>query len=370
MKILLLGDINSPHIQKWSLGLAGKGIEIGIFSLSAVETHWYEKLKNIKILSDGWVKDEVTFRSSGFTKLTYLKALPALKKILKDYQPDILHAHYATSYGFLGAQCSFHPFIISVWGSDVFDFPNEGFVQKKLLKYNLKKADKILSTSHVMAKETKKYTDKEIEVIPFGVDLDVFKPQKAESLFNKNDIVIGTVKTLEEKYGIEYLIQAFKILIDKHDDLPLKLLIVGDGTREKYLKALVKKLAIEEHTIFTGRVNWNETPKYHNMLSVSVSVSESESFGVAVIEASACEKPVVVSNVGGLPEVVEDDVTGFVVSPENPEKTAEAIEKLILNNNLRIEMGKNGRKRVEELYHWKKNLEQMTSIYQSILRKK
>jgi len=67
MKVLLLGDINSPHMQKWSLGLAGKGVEIGIFSLSAVDTRWFENLKNIKLLSEGWVKDDATFRSSGFT---------------------------------------------------------------------------------------------------------------------------------------------------------------------------------------------------------------------------------------------------------------------------------------------------------------
>jgi len=83
--------------------------------------------------------------------------------------------------------------------------------------------------------------------------------------------------------------------------------------------------------IFTGKVPYNEVPKYQNMLTISVSVSDSESFGVAILEASACEKPVVVSNVGGLTEVVEDGVTGIIVPPRNPEKTAEAIEKLLLD---------------------------------------
>lgn len=96
-----------------------------------------------------------------------------------------------------------------------------------MLKYNLKKADKILSTSNVMAKETKLYTNKDIEVTPFGIDIEQFKPMVFESLFDKDDIVIGTVKSLEEVYGIEYLIRAFKIISDKYENLPLKLLIVG-----------------------------------------------------------------------------------------------------------------------------------------------
>lgn len=105
------------------------------------------------------------------------------------------------------------------------------------------------------------------------------------------------------------------------------------------------------------------------MLTVSVSVSDSESFGVAVIEASACAKPVVVSNVGGLPEVVEDGVTGIIVPPRDPEATAEAIENLILSQDLRTKMGTEGRKRVGRLFDWDKNVKQMAKIYQAINRK-
>jgi len=109
-------------------------------------------------------------------------------------------------------------------------------------------------------------------------------------------------------------------------------------------------LAWGGNTVFTGKVNYGEVPKYHNMLTISVfpSIFESESFGVSILEASACEKPVVVSNVGGLPEVVDDQKTGFIVPPKDPEKLAEAIEKLILNESLRLQIGKAGRIMVKE----------------------
>jgi glycosyltransferase involved in cell wall biosynthesis len=103
-------------------------------------------------------------------------------------------------------------------------------------------------------------------------------------------------------------------------------------------------------------------------ISVSVSITDSESFGVAVIEASACEKPVIVANVGGLPEVVEDEVTGFVVPPQDAEATASALEKLVLNKSLRQEMGNAGRQRVQRLYDWKNNVQQMLSIYHEVLQ--
>jgi glycosyltransferase involved in cell wall biosynthesis len=103
------------------------------------------------------------------------------------------------------------------------------------------------------------------------------------------------------------------------------------------------------------------------MIDISVIVSNQESFGVSVIEAGACENPVVVSNVGGLPEVVEDGVTGIIVPAKNPIATADAIEKLILDKSLRESMGKAGRKRVEALYKWENNVEQMMEIYYKTL---
>ncbi len=360
MKLLLLSDPNSVHTIKWAKSLAKNNIYILIFGLGDYSVEDYKDIPNIEVKT---LNEEVTSSESAFYKLKYIKALPIIKQIIKDFKPDILHAHYATSYGLLGALSGFHPFILSVWGSDVFSFPSKSFIHKMVLKYNLKKADKILSTSEIMAKETKLYTDKDIEITPFGIDILQFKPMKVDSLFDKDDIVIGTVKTLEEIYGIEYLIRAFKILSDKYPLLPLKLLIVGGGNLETRLKDLARELNIENKTLFTGKVLFNDVPKYHNMLTVSVSISNSESFGVAIIEASSCAKPVVVSNVGGLPEVVEDGISGFIVPAKNPQKTASAIEKLILDYQLRKQIGKNGRERVKKLYNWDDNVNKMLKIY-------
>jgi glycosyltransferase involved in cell wall biosynthesis len=217
-----------------------------------------------------------------------------------------------------------------------------------------------------MARETKLYTSKEIEVTPFGIDLQQFRRKSANNIYNNDDIVVGTIKALEEKYGVEYLIRAFKIVVDRHPDLSLKLLIVGGGSLEEYLRSLVSALGLISRTQFTGKVPYAEVPRYHNMLSVSVFVSDSESFGVAIIEASACEKPVVVANVGGLPEVVEEGVTGLIVPPRNIEETALAIETLVMDKELRERMGKAGRNRVQKMFDWNNNVEQMISIYREI----
>ena len=367
MKIILLANPNSSHTIKWAKSLSEKGIDTIVFGLPACDYGLYKENKNLKLHTMGFDNRVVNYNSQVLLKLRYLKAVPKLKQIIKKYKPDILHAHLATSYGLIGMLSRFHPYILSFWGSDISLFPKRSPLHKALIRFNIQRADKILSTSYALAKEINKYTNKEIDITPFGIDLNYFKPQQVNGLFNDDDIVIGTIKMLEENYGVEYLIRAFKILKEKHPDLRLKLLIVGKGSQEDYLKEMARELGIEDFTIFTGEVPYEEVPKYHNMLSVYVAASNSESFGVAVLEASACEVPVVVTNVGGLPEVVDHEVTGYVVPPKNPEELATAIERLIVDEKHRKLMGKKGREFVEKNYDWQKCVDKMLNIYQDSL---
>lgn len=366
-KILFLADANSPHTIRWAKSIMNSGYRIGIFCFFKIDPSLYSELKEIKLYSLNILRDIQSTSEDNFSKLIYLKAVREVKGILKDFKPDILHAHYASSYGLIGALSGFHPYIISMWGSDIFGFPNYSFLHKSILKFNLSKADKLLSTSIKMKTEAAKYTKKEILVIPFGIDVNKFKAKDVNSIFEKDDIVIGTIKTLEKIYGIEYLIRAFKIVKTKLSERKIKLLLVGEGTQRKNLEALAIELNIYSDIVFMGYVNSDEVENYHNMLDIYIAVSLQESFGVAVLEASACGKPVIVSNVGGLPEVVDDGKTGIIVEKENPYQLADALIKLITNPNLRIEMGMNGRKKVLNEYNWISSVELMLLHYNELL---
>ncbi len=367
VKILILSNPANPHTIKWVKALDKEGFKIFVFGLSNYDKSVYENCKDVQAFSYGF-DDNLFIKSDGaFSKIVYLKALKKLKQIISEFKPQILHSHYATSYGLLGALSGFHPYIISAWGSDVYDFPKKSFLHKSILKYNLGNADKILSTSKVMAEEVQIYTGKEIIITPFGIDTEVFKPQETKSLFDHKDIVIGTVKTLEANYGIENLIRAFKIIKESNPLLPLKLLIVGTGSQELYLKKVVSELGLEKIATFTGFILPDDIPRYHNMITVPVFLSQHESFGVAVLEALACEKPVIVTNVDGFKEIVQDGINGIIVPVGDVEKTAVAIEKLINDKNLRLNLGKKGREQVIEFYNWKNNILQIVKIYSDLL---
>ncbi|HSP86697.1 MAG TPA: glycosyltransferase [Ignavibacteriaceae bacterium] len=368
MKVLMLSDPGSYHTIKWSNALSRMGVEIYVFGFSNFDKTLFDE--EIKIESKN-ISSNIKKKTDGsFAKLMYVTSLRKIKNIIKEYKPDLIHVQYATSYGFLGALTNYHPLLIQVWGSDVYNFPLKSIFHEKILRFNLKMADRILSTSKCMLLQTKKFTKKEIDFFYLGVDTEKFKPMHVESLFKEDEIIIGTIKSLEKKYGIEYLIRAFKIVKERTLSYPLKLLIVGNGSLEGELKELAFKLGIADDVIFTGFIQPNEVPKYYNMLDiyVTLSIEESESFGLAVIEAAACEKPSVVSNVGGLPEAVDNNVTGFIVENKNIFQAAESIIKLILDKELRNKMGREGRKRVIRDFNWDEKVNNMIELYKDIIK--
>ena len=365
MKVLLLSDPSSPHTIKWVNSLHRKGIEIFLFGLSKYDpTQYNDDIKIESLRTPESIKAKL---DGNFLKLMYLSAFPRLKKIIKTFKPDILHAHYAASYGLMGALAGFHPFILSVWGIDILTFPNNSVLHKKMIEYSLKKADKVLATSYYLARETNKYVNKEILITPFGIDTEKFKSKIIDPIFMEDDIVIGTVKSMERKYGIEYLIKSFSLIKKKYKHKNLKLLLVGGGSLEDKFKQMIDELGITDSSIITGQIPFNNVADYHNQLSIVVYVSKVESFGVSILESSACEKPVVVSDAGGLPEVVENDVTGFIVNANDIEATTDAIEKLILDKELREKFGKAGRVRVKDKFNWQKNVNHMINIYNQIV---
>jgi glycosyltransferase involved in cell wall biosynthesis len=360
MKLLLLADPGSIHTIRWARALSERGIIVYIFGLSEYDAASYYgsevKLYSARIPPFGLLN-----------KLKYLTCVKRLRSLIREIKPDLVHAHYASSYGLLGRLCSFKPLVVSVWGSDIYDFPKKSIFHKYLLKFNLQNAKAVCSTSCIMAEETRKYLPGKtrIEVTPFGVDLNLFRPFKEKK--SSTEVIIGTVKTLNRIYGIDTLIESFSILIAKKPHLSLKLVIAGEGSEKEVFTEQVKRLGLENKVIFVGKVQHLDVPKILNQFHIYVALSNYESFGVAVIEASACAIPVVVSDAGGLKEVVKNGKTGVIVPRQNAGSAAQALAQLVENPALRQEMGRAGREHVQELYDWHSNVDHMEALYHRIL---
>lgn len=137
-----------------------------------------------------------------------------------------------------------------------------------------------------------------------------------------------------------------------------------------FLLNLCEELDIKENVEFLGFINQEKVIEAFNRFDIAVfpSTLDSESFGVAAVEAQACGTPVIVSNVGGLPEATYPNNSSLLVNKKSVDELAVAIEKLIEDDNLRINMGKSGRKFVEDNFNIEDNFNKVDTIYKYIIK--
>ena len=367
MKILILSDANSVHTLKWVKALKKHELNLMLFSLFKPNKDYeniYDQLKVVVESPDLRLKIK-NLRNPNLSKINYLLSLKLLNKTIKNYQPNILHAHYASSYGVLALLSSYKPFILSVWGSDVYDFPNRNWLNKFLLKKVINSADIVCSSSQAMSKViNENFTKSKIHIVPFGVDIELFSPSST----SPKVFTVGTIKSIENHNGIDCLLDAASILVNKYNEKRIQFLIVGKGSLLEEMKQKATKLELGKYVKFTGEINYTEIVDYHQMLSVYIAMSTRESFGVAILEAAACGIPSITSNIGGLPEVNKDGESGFIIKPDDSGKLADSIMKLFKDNNYRKQLGEQARYRVIKKYNWENNVKQMVKIYYGLFQ--
>ncbi|MEP7294575.1 MAG: glycosyltransferase [Burkholderiales bacterium] len=352
MRVALLGPANSIHLQRWAQALVQRGHAVSVLSQHVCDRALLPSQANVFMLPH---------RSA----LGYFTNAWRARELLTRWKPDVVNAHYASGYGTTAALCGVRPVLLSVWGSDVYDFPYEGALKARLIRGNLRRATAIASTSQAMARQVQRLTPerREIAVTPFGVDLARFAPDPSRR--TPGVLTIGIVKSLAPKYGVDLLLRAFAGLPDN-----CRLLIVGDGPQRAELEALARELGIAARTEFAGAVPHAEVPAWLNRFDIYAAPSrlDSESFGVAVIEASASALPVVVSDVGGLPEVVRDGETGLVVPRDDVPALQAALTQLVLDAALRERLGRAGRAHVEREYEWGHCVDLMERCLEQVAR--
>lgn len=357
MKIAIVSSGSSIHVKKIANYLVENGHDVTLITLKNHNKllNDFDSRINIKILP---------FKSPyGY----YLNAL-FLRNIIKKGKYDLINSHYASGYGTLVRLAKCHPLVLAVFGSDVYDFPYKSNKNMKLIIKNLQNADTITSTSTVMAKEVKKFYDKqEIYVTPFGVNLKAFKPMKRKE---RENFVFGTIKKMEYKYGIDILIKAYAEFRKKIPNCKSKLVLYGRGEATNDFITLAKELEISEFVEFKGFIPNEKAPKAFSEMDVACFPSRSESFGVAAVEAMACGRPVIASDASGFTEVIDNNITGILVPKEDINALYKAMEKLYLMSKKNRElMGSNGTKRVQNLYNFKNNMEYYVEILQHTINK-
>jgi len=240
----------------------------------------------------------------------------------------------------------------------------------------LKHADRIFISSLDYARQSKlasffaKYRSK-MTVLPHSVDTDVYtKTDEAvlETIREKHSLssnqpVVLFVGGLDDAHyfkGVEYLLEAFEALtrmLEQARRYPLPaLILIGYGNLINHYQNLAGQLGIADKVIFAGRIaEEKDLAAYYSLAAATVlpSVDSSESFGLVLIESMACSTAVIASDLAGIRSVVRDSVNGYLVPPQNVERLAERMFELLNDPSRAHELGKNGRRIIEEEYSYK-----------------
>ena len=361
MKIAILVSLFPP---KWLAGteiatyniakyLAGRGHEVHVITTLDKGLPKESMEKGVYVHRIFWRK----IRFLGIM-LFWMKIFLLLKRV----NPNIIHVQ-SVGIGisaFLSKKILKKPYIVWGRGSEVY-LP--WMFKKQISKLVLKNADAVIALTEDMKKEIKKSYDIDISVIPNGINLKNFENISKEKIRSKDGKIILFVGTLRPVKGVRYLIEAMKIIRQRNPNT--RLMLVGDGEDREKLEGLVGEFDLKKCVSFVGRVQNEKVPVYMAASDVFVLPSLSEGFPVVSLEAMASGLPIIATNVGGLPEVVQNGENGFLIEPRNSEEIAEKILLILRDNRLRERISRNNKEKSKE-YGWETIVKRLEEVYQRL----
>ena len=352
------------YVYNLSQELVDLGHQVHVLCANEPPSLKAEILKGIKIK-----------RLCSIAKIANTNITPSLPLAILNEDCDIIHTHLPTpwsaDWSLIISMLNKKPLVVTYY-NDIIGFGMTryiaGIYNATMLQLLLKKAQRIIIIQDNYIRYSpylENYQDK-IEVVPCGVDTDKFQPSKS----GEKENTLFFLAALDEfhKYkGLEYLLVSLKTV---RKEIPtVKLIVGGKGSLLSYYEAMANSIGIKDNVDFKGFIPDRELPGYYNECKVFILPSISsvqEGFGIVALEALACEKPVITTDIVGIARDLENTQSGIVVPKKDSDALADAILG-ILKGNSSHEMGIRGRKLVEERYTWKQAAQLTEKIYQELL---
>ena len=289
-----------------------------------------------------------------------IEILWKLAKHFRKHEFMIVHAHKPKDNLLSGVACRLTgvPYLVRTLHGSWEPFQGFEHLKIKIYEYLDRIANKhlvstiVAVTSKIQALLTHGYPREKVVCIHNGIDAESLQLRRDKRNIRKDlnigqeAVILGTVGRLTPVKGHVYLLKAMQTLVSKNKDV--RLVIVGDGPLRNQLENLAVELQIEKNVLFVG--HQNDACDFIDAMDVFVLPSLHEGIPMVLLEALALSRPVVASRTGGIPEVIEDGVSGLLVEAGNPMALAEALAVLTKDVARAEQLGKNGRVRVEQRF--------------------
>lgn len=367
----LIGGI-AAHVYELSRALVRRGNEVhAIVPRYPYNLNWEETVDGIHVHRVFQIRKRLL---SGNLYIPF--GLLKLKSVIKGYDIDIVHYHSSYPESIITKFIKDKPIVFTLHDSGFLEMA-EKEKYRKILEYRLSHPDMIIGPSQELADIPTRFgVSRERTIfISNGVDPNKFSPKidgnriKKRYGISDGEVVILCPRRLEPKNGVRYLIEAIPDIVKKFHNV--KFMIVGEGGYKKErmeMENRIKEFGHESKVIFTGDVPNAEMPEFFAASDIVVLPSLMEATSIAGLEAMSTGKPLVGTTVGGIPQIIDDGVTGILILPRDSERLANAIIFLLENEELRKSMGKNARERVEKELSWDAIAKKTFNVYQRLLK--
>ena len=316
MKICYLANVQSIHTQRWARHFVSRGYQVTVISFQrgAIDGVTVIDLPSV----------------SAQPRLNILLRLSMVRRLVRDIDPDILHAHYVTSYGFAGALSGRHPLVITAWGSDVFVMPEGSWIYRQIVRFALRRADLITSMAKHMTRhliERRYAVAEKIVTLPFGVDTDVFNPTQRSRRHSTDSPLVVSTRRLDHGLDVNLFIQAIPEVLKCYPNA--KFVVTGDGPLRPQLEHLAADLGIKRHVEFRGEISHLEMTRLLGRADVFVSTSRSDGNNISLNEAMACGAFPVATDIPANRVWVENGRNGLLFPCHNSKLLANSINEAL-----------------------------------------
>jgi len=365
MRLCYLANATSVHAQKWINYFADRGHQVHLISLDKPDSNDFP---NVTLHT---VKRANTIRG-----VSLLMLIRQIRRILKSTTPDIIHAHYASTYGFWSALAMSHPFVLTAWGSDILISSRISKLSTLKVGFALRRADFITCDAQHLARKMIELgaSERKIGLIRFGIDTGKFAPDRRDPDLRtslglcEDALLVISLRRLTEVYDVETLVRAAPLVLTQVPGA--RFIIAGCGDQRAYLESLTGVLGVGHSVRFVGMIPNDDLPRYLASADVYVSTSLSDAgIAASTAEAMACQLPVIVTDVAENRDWVRNDEGGFVIPPRNPEALADRIIWLLQNEQARKAFGAVNRRIVQERNEYGTQMAKVERIYQQLMKR-
>lgn len=356
-------------------------VEHRIHNMNLVE-YGFPKTDHLQVLTPLNLYELASVRVGKFPEMfTFsFRAFNRLRELMKKHRFDVIHDNQTLGYGNLLMKSFGVPVVATIHHPLPIDRKSDlpyidGIESKirRILFYPMVMQhlaswgmDRIITVSENAAGEIRnsfKVPYSKMRVVYNGIDTEAFSCRNGDSRERNRLIVVSN--TADRKKGVLYLLRAVRRL---REEMDVKLTIVDRGRPDnEYTPGLVDKLGLNGSVEFTGKVSTEEMVDHYARAEVAVVPSLYEGFGLPAAEAMSCGVPVVSTTAGALPEVVGHDGCGILVPPRDHDALAMGIRRLLESGEMRRNMAQAGRKRVEQMFSWRRAAEKTLDVYQEVM---